>query len=1118
MKLTDEQQTAVEARGENLLLSAAAGSGKTATMVERVRRLAEEGADIDRMLVVTFTRAAAADMRQKLTRALGERAATGDARCRDQLVRLERAPITTLHAFCAEFLRENFEAADVDPAFYILDEDDARLMLDDALGEALESGYQRGGASLERLDYGRGPAGVRAAADALIHFLDGRPEPEEWLKGALAGDKDAWTREIVDAARRDVGMALISLRQTCTLPLPPHYVNAIARDILRLEEMLQEHGYERLRGLLSDFDLTVPRGRNADYDPDAIEEAKNLRDAAKKALAGSSILSLPLAIALPDAMDTLVGAEALVEIALDARNRFDEMKRERGALTYADLERCTLSALAVDAVADAARARYEYVFVDEYQDTSDVQEAIIRRVARVGRLFMVGDVKQSIYRFRQAEPKLFLEKYTAYANKDGGRLLPLTRNFRSKKSVLDFVNAVFERLLIGKDSEIAYDERARLRPGDEHADPGMPVEVHLVEGQGENELTQAEREGLLIAQEIRRMMAADKTLCYRDFAILTRQGASAFSALTPMLIAQGIPAYADGGGGYFDSLEVRMTLSLLRLIDNFRRDEDLIAALRSPVCALTLEELAQIRLSKREGAYSDAVRACAAETGDLPEKLRGFLSTLDAWRLRAGAMALDDLVRTVMDESGVYAYAGALPGGAQRQANLDLLVVRAGNYDRDVSGSVNRFLTYAEGIRARGVGDAAQALGENDDVVRLMTIHHSKGLEFRVVFGARLSSRVRTERAEDTILCHPALGIGLMRFDSALRSRRNTLSRAAIVERYKRESLAEELRVLYVLMTRAKERLILTGTVKNLERARALWRAAAEMPMLAGSMLDMTMSALGERTLARLFPHPASDFNPPDFAPARATITVDPDAYDPILAENYAWVYPYKGAEEMPLKLTASGLMRGIDGPQNREPLAERPLFLQEGGMTAAERGTACHRAMQLLNLTALDGLSGRMLIAAVRNQLDAFANEHLISDEQLDAVSPTMLAHFLESETGLRLRAAKEIRREVRFNLMMPASEALTRAESGGETGEVLVQGTIDLCFLEDGKWVLVDYKTNRTDDLAAIKEHYALQLELYRKALEKITKIEVKEKILALIAQGVEVTWRPTEGKTSS
>ena len=1024
------------------------------------------------------------------------------------MVRLERAPITTLHAFCAEFLRENFESADVDPAFTILDEADARLLLDAALDDALEAGYETGGAALEKLDYGRGPSGVREAADALLKFLESRPEPEKWLAQALAGDPKAWESEIVGAARRAIEEALIGIRQAQMLEIPPHYEKALAADADALSEMLCEHGYERLRGLLSAFKLTTPRGKNADYDPDAIEEAKSLRDAAKRALADAVILTLPLEIARADSLDALEGAKALSEIARGAARRFDTAKSERGALTYADLERKALDALRDDRVADAARARYACVFVDEYQDTSDIQEAIVRRVSREGLLFLVGDVKQSIYRFRQAEPRLFLEKYAAFGRGEGGRLLPLTRNFRSSPAILAFVNAVFERLLTGGDSEITYDALAYLRPGDDLAKPGAPVEIHVVEGAGEDELTGAEREGLLIAREIKRRMAEDSSLRFRDFAVLTRQGARAFTALLPMLISEGVPAYADGQEGYFDSLEVRVALSLLRLIDNFRRDEDLIACLTSCAVNLALEELAEIRLTRREGAYSDAVLECAKGEGALTEKLRAFLSMLGSWRLRAGATSLDGLLRAVLDESGLYAYAGALPGGAQRQANLDLLIVRAGTYDRDVSGSLNRFLAFAEGMRARGAGDSAHALGENDDVVRLMTIHHSKGLEFRVVFGARLAARTRTERAEDSILCHPKLGIGLMRFDPVLRSRRNTLSRAAIAERMNREGLAEELRVLYVLLTRAKDGLILTGCVRDLSRARLLWRAAAEHPALAGSMLNMTMSALGKSDLARFCVHPASDFSPPDIASGRPEITVDPDAFDPELAKKYDWAYPHKGEERMPLKLTASGLLRGIDGPANLEPLAPRPLFMQEGGMTASERGTAAHRAMQLLDIRALDGLTGAKLHQEIKNQLDSFANLLFMTDAQRDAVSPLMLARFLESPVGARLRAARDVRREINFNLILRASEALTDEESRGTDGEILVQGTIDLCFLEDGQWVLVDYKTSRADDLEAVKARYAMQLDLYQKALHRITGIPVKEKILCLIAQNLSIS----------
>ena len=1119
MRYTDEQSAAIAQRGTNLLLSAAAGSGKTATLVERVMQLTMEGADVDTMLVVTFTRAAAAGMREKLTRALAEKASEGDARARDQLIRLERAPITTLHSFCADFLRDNFESADVDPAFAILDEADAKMLEESALDAALERAYEAASPELQKLDYGRGPKGVKEMAQRLMTFLESRPDPEAWLEMALAGDSEKWQAEMVGAARRAVEEGTINLRQALTLDLPDHYITAIAGDLNKLEEIWGITDYEEMRLAVTNFKFTTPRGRNTGFDPEIIDYAKNLRDRAKKKLEGVEITGLPLEVSLPDSMDTLDGAKALAAIVRDAAEELNRLKDERGALSYGDLEVRTLNALKKPGVSDAAKIRYSYVFVDEYQDTSDIQEAIVRLVARDDNLFMVGDVKQSIYRFRQAEPRLFLEKYAAYSAGDGGKLMPLTRNFRSKKTVLDFTNAVFERLMTGGDSEIEYDDLARLRAGDEEADPGLPVDIHLMTGAGEDDLSSAEREGLMIASEIKRMMAEDETLRYRDFAILTRQGSSAFNALMPMLISQGVPCYAEGAGGYFDSLEIRLTLSLLRIIDNFHCDEDLIGVLRSCVVGLSVEELAQIRLVSREGSYADAVLKAAELENDLGAKIREFLDMLASWRMRAGVMGLDNLVYAVTDESGLYAYAGALPGGSQRQANIDLFIVRAGNYDRDVSGSLNRFLAFADGLKARGSGDAAHALSENDDVVHLMTVHHSKGLEFKVVFGSRLAARIAREKKEDSMLCHPRLGLGLMRFDPDLRSRRNTLSRAAIVESSNREDLAEELRVLYVLLTRAQERLVLTGTVKDVDKSISLWKAAAHSPAIMPTMLDMIMSSLAEYEIpfdtslpardvpVRVFTHEANSYTAPAIAEDNVRIEVDPSLYDEELAKNFAWVYPHKDAEERPLKLTASGLLRGIDGPANMEPLAPRPAFMQEKTMTGAEVGTAYHRAMQLLDINSMENLEGRPLIDNIRLQLDSFERRALMTREARAAVRPTVLAAFYDGETGRRLRRAKDVRRELSFNVLMPMENALAPGEIRGAGGDILVQGTIDCCFMDNGKWVLLDYKTNRADDLDAIAAHYSRQLELYAYALEKITGTPVSDRILCLISMNKEL-----------
>ena len=520
-KWTDEQLSAIEARGENLLLSAAAGSGKTTVLVERVLRLVlEDGADVDRMLVVTFTRAAASDMRAKLSKKLGERAAAGDARCREQTLRLERASITTLHAFCADFLRTHFEAAGVDPAFRVLDDAIARQLLDEALDEALEAAYEAGGEELLRLDYGRGPKDVRALTEALVKVLEERPEPEKWLAEACGCGPERlalWAGELTRGAKRDVAKARTSLLQARALPgCPPHYAAAIEKDLAMLDELAAIDEYDPLARAMAEVRFARAAGgrKSEPVDEGALEAVKRLRESAKDALKKAALMDHPAAQAFADMRALEPELRTLGALAMDASRRFEEKKAEQSGLTYADLERRALDALRNDDVAASVRERFDYVFVDEYQDTSDIQEAIVARVCRADNRFMVGDVKQSIYRFRMAEPKLFLDKYERFRRGEGGRLIPLTRNFRSRPTVLSFVNLVFERAMTGGDSEIVYDELARLNPGNPDAEPGAPVEIHILDraaGDGADEavaeLKGAEREGLFIARQIRRMMA-----------------------------------------------------------------------------------------------------------------------------------------------------------------------------------------------------------------------------------------------------------------------------------------------------------------------------------------------------------------------------------------------------------------------------------------------------------------------------------------------------------------------------------------------------------------------------------------------------------------------------------
>lgn len=1142
---TGEQLRAIEARDGNILLSAAAGSGKTTVLVARVLRLiTEDGADVSRMLVVTFTRAAASDMRAKLSRQLGERASAGDARCREQLLKLDQANISTLHAFCSDFLRMNFESAGVDPAFRVLDDAmDARLR-DEALDAALEEAYAAGGEALLALDYGRGPKGVRAAVALLLRRMDDRPDPEAWLREATRGDDGAlelWQEELKLDARRAVRTALVHLRHALALPgIPLNYRTAVEADVGRLNDMLVLTDYDELYRALKDYRPTsAARGKkDPDADPDAADAVKRLREAAKKALGDTRLKDLPLAQSRKDAVALSGEIETLSGIALRAAALYEAAKAGHSGLTYSDLEHKTLRALANPAVARSVRERYDYVFVDEYQDTSDIQEALVSALCRGDNLFMVGDVKQSIYRFRLAEPRLFLEKYAAYARGEGGLLLPLTRNFRSRRGILDFVNLVFERVMTGGDAEITYDAMARLNSGlpEEETGDGPDVDILLVdadaepEGEAEAEggseadvlrLKAMEREGVVIAQTIRRMMAEDPSLRYRDFAILTRSKATAFSAMMPVMLAHGIPAFADGQSCYYESLEIRWLMSMLRLIENARRDVELIAMLRSPVVGLTADELARIRIACRTAPYVDAADAYAREqTDDIAQKLTDFFARMDGWRLKADSLSLGEFVRLVLDESGFYTYTGALPGGAQRQANLDQFVVSACAFDDAYSGSLTRFLSYTEHMRQRGDGDAAHLLGENDNVVRMMSVHKSKGLEFRVVFGAQMAKKYRSERSDAPLVTHRDLGAGMSYCDPVLRTRRLTLSQAAILARQRREDAAEEMRILYVLMTRAQQKLVLVGTVKDAGRAMKRWQALASAPIAASCHLDLVMAARcgaeseGQPLYSSLRVVPGADIRleatgAEDGAQKlfRQVMEHPEDYADADLNAQLEWQYPDPQAAGRPLKLTASGLLREIEGPGQLPALMERPAFLSADvkGMTGAERGTAYHRCMQLLRLDALDGLGGGALTEAVGRQLDDCANRRLIGDAQRQAVEPWRLSRFLESDVGLRLRAAKAVRREWPFNVMLPIDDALTPEEAGRYGhGELLVQGTIDCCFVEDGEWVLLDYKTDRTDDMDALRAHYEKQLNVYALALERITGMRVKQRLLCLLESG--------------
>ena len=1184
---TEEQTAAIEARGENLLLAAAAGSGKTTVMVERILSLIAEGVSVDEMLIVTFTRASAADMRAKLTERLSALADGGDAHCREQLARLESASISTIHAFCTALLRTHFEAAGVDPAFRILDDAENAVCEDAAVDEALEAAYARMDENLARLDFGRGPKKVRELAVELYHGVADRPDPEAWMAQAeqmARGDGGAWLAELTRAARQQLRQAVAYSESGVRLALQPDgtpaYADALNADIEALEALIPLE-YDDLREALSSFKQVTPRTprkqKGVEWS-DAVlalrEQVKAVRDSAKKCVeSAAKLLRYEREQAVSDMRADADCMAALFDLVRDIARRHGARKAEKSALTFSDLEHMALALLRQDEVASAVRARYRYVFVDEYQDTSDVQEELVSRIARPDNRFMVGDVKQSIYRFRQAEPALFLRCYRRYGAGDGGRLIALTRNFRSRPAILELTNRVFERAMNGGDAEIEYDALSRLNPGAQFEGEDPPVELILLAKRGLDggadvadepeeadelaELTHVEREAAVVAGRIRRLMAERPELHYRDIAVLTRAGRTVIPAMLTALLDAGIPAYAEGSAGYFDAMEVQVFLAYLTLVENHRRDEAMIAVLRSPMQRISSPELALIRAEAREGAFCDAVAAYAEHDNDLGHRLAAFLRDLENDRVLSRSMPLPRLFSEIWRRTGFADALLALPGGKQRKANLDRLSARAAQYEANQSGGLTGFLRYAERMRARGDDEVAHTVGEADDVVRLMTVHKSKGLEFPVVFGVGLGKRFRVERSGDGLLAHRELGLGMAHVDPALSTRRETIAHLAIARRRQAEDRAEELRILYVLLTRAKEQLILIGGVDSAPRKMNLWRIAVDEPSVYGCALDVILPALlaapgGEEAVSPMGPQvgcvrlgdaevrvhwleeekiqpvePAEQARRSSVARSlleAADGVYRPQVRDEALLEAMSWRYPREMDVKKPIKLTASGLLRELEGPDVVPELAPRPLFMTEEGMTGAEKGSAVHAAMQNLDygrlreaapvrLSLLGGAvpeDGRTALASLRReltrQLDEMRARGILTEKQREAVPEAMLARFFAGETGRRILAAEVLHREWPFNLRMEAEDALAESERGDYAGTmILVQGTIDLCFIEDGQWVLVDYKTDRSTDIEELKAHYRRQLALYATALLRITGIPVKQRLLCLLRRGM-------------
>jgi len=1186
-KWTKEQETAITARGKNLLVSAAAGSGKTAVLVQRIIELVlRDHVDIDRLLIVTFTNAAAGEMRERIMSALAreaEKEGADSEHIRRQITLLSKSFITTMHSFCIDVVRSNFHIIDIDPSFRIADVAESAILIQESADELFEECYKKAHPDFIELVEGFGgnreDAKLQELMLSMYGFIQSQPYPLEWLEqsveslnvGADDIEGTSWGRTIAESFRSELEGAMDILRQAgsiCALPGgPSEYAATLQADMENVAALRAslESGLSSFYAVMPQIKhqrlATIKKERKDEIDERLQEDAKKLRDSYKKLI--DTMKSDVEGTTLQEHARQLQRMHPLMKYLSGMIGEFDGIysakKLERGLLDFNDLEHYALKALESDEVRKELSGRFEYIFVDEYQDSNIVQETIIGRIKRGDNLFQVGDVKQSIYRFRLADPTLFIEKYETYS-KDGSTKdlrIDLSKNFRSREEILGSINFIFRQIMSKSLGEIDYDEEAFLYKGTEFEEcMGSPVEINIVQkgsdgldvGSELEEMSDIEAEARLTASRIKEIVGgmtydpklrAYRQIEYRDIVILLRTVKNWASVFTQVFREEGIPVYSDESSGYFDTVEMQIFINLLRLIDNKRQDIPLISVMRSPVGGFSIEELVQVRLASRQSSYHEALEDYVSSCDDeLAEKIRLFTGRLDEWADESRMMRLDEFIWKLLVDTGYYYYVGAMPGGEQRQANLRILVERAGQLEKSTISGLFNFIRFIDRmLRSSSDMGSAKVLSENENIVRIMSIHKSKGLEFPVVVMAGLGKKFNLRDSSSEIVLHKDLGIGPRYVEPQLRFYRRTLPQIAIKKRIDIESLSEEMRILYVGMTRAVDRLIMIGSVRDVESSAKKWcrpLGTYSLSSALGFMDWICMAAVRHKDALALRElceneqlHVLSDglssfevrlldrthvsiteverrMRAERFEKELMDLKENPKsgAFSELISTRFSWKYPHAETVSIPSKISVTQLSRiskeGYEGSAYSIPsLSKSPSFVEgKKGFTAAEKGSINHFVMRHIDMQRTASEEDIML------QVQELVSRELLSQEEAQAVQAGMIRGFFRSEIGERLRKAQESHREVPFVIQRKACEVMPELE--GCEDPILIQGIVDCYFQEDGELVLLDYKTDRAQEgiEESAAQKYRAQLELYREALEKLTGMKVKEAYIYLLS----------------
>ncbi len=1225
-KWTNEQLEAIKTRRCNLLVAAAAGSGKTAVLVERIIKIVtdnEDPIDIDRLLVVTFTSAAASEMRERIAAAITKELERNPSskNLQKQLTLLSRANITTMHSFCLDVIKNNFHTIDLDPAFRIGDETEGTLLKNEIIDELFEDLYENDDEEffnlVEAYAGSKDDEKLKEIILDLYRFSMSGPWPERWLKEKAEEFNIKSLDELNDTVwvkvlKNDIGMEVDSFINmyhkaidviSNTEGIEPYLdvFNDELSSLINLKDGLNK-GLNDIYNALSkiSFGRLKSIRKNNVSDPEAQELVKGIRDQVKKKIGKlrDEVFSMTPEESLEGIRASYPFMKKLIEITLDFSKRFSESKRERNMLDFNDLEHLCLKILIEEGedggtkpsrVAENFREFFGEVLVDEYQDSNNVQEAIINLVSRKNtndpNVFMVGDVKQSIYRFRQAKPELFLEKYNTYSKEEGGldRVIQLYKNFRSREEVIDGVNFIFKEVMSNSVGELEYTDEEALNLGanfkevkEDNCYAGGPIELHILDKNDTRDLDDIEDdedidsinlEARVVAKRINELMSQQnekkfrvldkdtgeyRPLKYKDIVILLRATKNWSEVFLDELGLEGIPVYADTGAGYFESIEIRTIMSLLKIIDNPLQDVPMIAVLKSPFMGFTAEEISDIRIiNKDKYFYENIVSISKGEeiaTEELKSKCDKLVNYLDKWRNKSVYMPIDEFIWYLYMDTSYYGYVGAMPNGVLRQANLKILFQRAKQYEQTSFKGLFNFINFINKLR-RSSGDmgSAKILGENEDVVRIMSIHKSKGLEFPVVFLAGAGKQFNLMDLNNSILHHDDLGFGPDYINLEKRISYGTLPKESIKKKIRLETLSEEMRILYVAFTRAKEKLIITGSTRDIDKTVEKWFQSASIEQnrispaevfKGKSYLDWVGMALcqhrdGEVIRERI--GVSNEIAKDDLSTWQVKlwdrnnliveknlevvdeISLDEELFinckeetvDKEIERRLGYRYKFKEATTIKSNFSVSDLKKaGYEAEVEysgerlfKEEIVLKPRFLQEEkGLSGAEKGTAVHFVMQKIDYERIDSLD------EIKLQLEEMVQNELLTKDEFNAVNPFKIFNFFKSDIGKRIlkvyKSGGMVHRELPFYTRISAKEVKENLSDESINEKVRLQGVIDLFFEEDGEIILVDYKTDYVKDNIEeeMNKKYKVQLDYYTEALEKITGKKVKSRYLYL------------------